>query len=118
MPNTSASFAAATDQESLSSSQMQEEEATEEEKSPVKSDENVQIASYSRQRTVSFNEDAIVTSFDKTEAPATLTRQEKESLKKDPQLDMSIDEMIRKVEEKDDGIEESGNNYEVCIFLE
>ena len=98
-------------------SKPEEEEAKDTEKS-LRSTLNTQTSLEDRPRTVSFNEDAVVTSYDKTEAPIASMTQEKELLKESPvNEDMSIDEMIRKVEEKDDLVEDSGNNYEVSSIF-
>ncbi|XP_065064438.1 protein fantom-like [Rhopilema esculentum] len=73
---------------------------------------DAELAPHPRQRTVSFNEDTMVNSFDGSKAPIEEPTVEWEVLKSIPVEEMTIDEMIEKVEEKGDIVEDSGNNYE------
>lgn len=79
--------------------------------------------SKSQPRSVSFNEDTIVKSYDENQATLELPKKaETESLKlkkgEKPIEEMSIDDMIRKAAETEDEPEDSGNNYEVCKYYE
>ena len=97
-----------------------EEEEEEEDKnidSSLKPPSSKLVSTDGGPRTVSFNEDTIVNSYAEREAPSAPVMQEREALVESPvNENMSVDEMLRKVEEKDDIAEESGNNYEVCFF--
>ena len=79
--------------------------------------QDVELPSQPRQRTVSFNEDTMVNSFDGSKAPIEEPTVEWEVLKSIPVEEMTIDEMIEKVEEKGDIVEDSGNNYEVSLLI-
>ena len=79
----------------------------------VKPGLNFQVSLDDHPKTVSFKEDTLVFSG---EASVASVAQEKDDMKERPvDKDMSIDDMIRKVDEKDDIVEEYGNNDEVCV---
>ena len=87
-------------------------------KRPSEEDQFSASLSKSRPRSVSFNEDTIVKSYDENQATLEMPKAAETGslkLKKEekPIEEMSVDDMIRQAAETEDEPEDSGNNYEV-----
>ena len=100
------------------SSKSEEDENTNDVESSLKSGFKTQVSAESDPRIVSFDEDTLVNSYGEREDSVAPTMPDKETSKESPiNEELSIDEMVKKVEEKDDIAEESANNYEVWPLL-
>lgn len=81
----------------------------------LKSGFKSQVSTESDPRKVSFGGDTLANSYGEREESVAPTLPDNEEISKESPIneELSIDEMIKKVEEKDAIAEESGNNYEV-----
>ena len=92
-------------------------------KRPSEEDQFSASLSKSRPRSVSFNEDTIVKSYDENQATLEMPKAAETGsmkLKKEEKAieEMSVDDLIRHAAETEDDPEDSGNNYEVSKCCE